>query len=73
MEGYLLMWQSGGDEIHVDLISPEDAARFSDNIEEPEKALPYTPLIHWFTQTRCGEPWPFNDCKIFGTICVCFA
>jgi hypothetical protein len=73
MEGYLLMWEESGDEIHLDLITPEDYKKFDEAISSKDidpNSIAYEPIIHWFTQTRCTEPWPFGDCKILGTICI---
>lgn len=72
MKGYLLMWSESGDEIHIDLISPEDAAKFDAALGDTDAIykIEYEPLMHWFTQTHCAEPWPFKDCEILGTLCV---
>jgi len=72
MEGYLLMWEESGDEIHIDLISPDDAQKFTEALGNTDAIykIVYAPLIHWFTQTHCAEPWPFQHCNILGTICV---
>jgi len=68
LEGYLLLWDESGDEIHIDLISPEDFKKFDKADRNNLHEITYKPLIHWFTQTWCNEPWPFNNCKILGTI-----
>ena len=71
-KGYLLMWPEDGDEIHIELITPEDADKFKTTLGTSEQnEIVYEPIISWFTQTHCSEPWPFNDCEILGTLCIC--
>jgi hypothetical protein len=70
--GYLLMWPESTDEIHIELITAEDAAKFEKvRGTDKENEISYQPLMTWFTQTHCNTSWPFNDCVILGTICIC--
>jgi hypothetical protein len=75
--GYLLMWEESGDEIHVDLISLMDYKRYKDQMKNPNifktgYERTHTPIISWFSQTFCSEPWPFKDCEILGTLHLIF-
>lgn len=72
-EGYLVMYEESGDEIHTALVTEEHFLRIknANGSEEEDKAfLGTTPLHRWFTQTHCFEPWPYNDIKILGTACI---
>jgi len=81
--GYLLIYGSDGDEVHVDLITEEHYNKIVSALaigkskdvraalEAAEKAAFETGAIQtWFTQTYCNEPWPYNDIKILGTVSV---
>ena len=80
-EGYFLVYSSDGDEVHVDLISKEHYDRikavydnwksYKDDEALGEVAWGTEPIETWFTQTRCAEPWPYNDVKVLGTVSVC--
>ena len=81
--GYLIFNAEGGDEIHASFLesAPKTDKLFSelllieDDYEIGEKYFSYindNPDVTepWFTQTRCNEPWPFNNYTILNTYCI---
>ena len=75
-EGYLLIYDESGDEVHVNLISKEHYEKIKAALETgkdgAEEAWATDCLHRWFTQTRCFEPWPYGNVKILGTISVAY-
>lgn len=71
-EGYLLMYSSDGDEIHISLITEEHYNEILKHINDPEKmdemAFTTDTLYDWFSQTQCNESWPYKNVSILGTI-----
>ena len=71
-EGYLLMYSSDGDEIHISLVSQEHYDAILKEINFPDEmdrvAFETDSLHDWFSQTQCNEDWPFKNVKILGTI-----
>lgn len=72
-EGYLLMYGSGGDEIHISLITKKhynliirEISNGSDVVDET--AFETETLYDWFSQTMCNEDWPYTNVKILGTV-----
>jgi len=75
-EGYLLVYGSDGDEVHVNLITEEHyrkiiAAMEVSQQKASEAAWETEPVQSWFTQTYCVEPWPYNGVHVLGTVSVC--
>ena len=70
-EGYLLMYSSDSDEIHLNLISKEHYDKIVADPDESQDVAFETDSLHtWFSQTQCKEPYPYNDVKILGTVHV---
>jgi len=81
-EGYLLTYSST-DEVHFQIITKDHYNRIVKAMEEEtepkikalenanEEAFGTDPLISWWTQTYCNEPWPLNNITIHGTVSVC--
>jgi len=72
-EGYLLMYGSDSDEIHISLITKEHyetiMAEFDNGEDAVDKAaLEVDSLYDWFSQTMCNEDWPYKNVKILGTV-----
>lgn len=72
-EGYFLIYQDT-DETHVNLITEAHYKRIVAQLGGSggilEVAFSEEPIERWFTQTHCKEPWPYNDVKVLGTVCV---
>jgi len=73
-EGYLLMYGSDSDEIHLNLISETHYDKIVAALDDPDKSMRMAfetdPLYSWFSQTQCNEPYPYNNVKILGTVHV---
>ena len=74
--GYLLIYGSDGDEVHINLITEEHYNKIVSAMDISQQAADEVawgidPLQRWLTQTYCKEPWPYNDIQILGTVSVC--
>jgi len=72
-EGYLILYQENGNEIHANLINKDSYNKIVDNLCDPEKCMEINardPLNRWFTQTSCNKLWPYNNINILDTVCI---